>query len=96
MTSFGTMQLGVAADSLDKAEEGLDDLPLTPRVRELQKWRLALLTVLHGIMRDVPRITDDQRDEVITRVEALAAEVADIRRELRVMVEQETLPPSRG
>ncbi len=69
--------IDLAAEAVLVAEEGLADLPTSPRVRELDRRVAALKSVLRGVAREVLR---PQHRRIASDAVRLAGEVLDCRR----------------
>ena len=78
-TEDNRSQIDIAAEAVERAEDGLEGLPLSADVRRLQRRVLALKTVLLGVVRDVPTLSDEQRENLARDAMALVIEVLDRR-----------------
>jgi hypothetical protein len=69
--------VGLAAEAVSLAEDGLAELPMSPCVRDLHRRVAALKSVLRGDARDV--LTREQHRKLANDAMALACEVMDWR-----------------
>jgi hypothetical protein len=71
------MPIDLAAEAVLVAEEGLADLPTSPRVRDLHRRVAALKSVLRGVAREVLR---PHHRRIASDAVRLAGEVLDCHR----------------
>ena len=72
----------LAAQALEEAEEALDGLPDTASVRKLQARLAPLKTVLMGVVREQPKLTDAQEAKLASDVIRLARDAIELRMRL--------------
>jgi hypothetical protein len=78
-TEDNRSQFAIAAEAVERAEGGLQGLPQSADVRRLHRRVLALKTVLLGVVRDVPTLSEEQREGLARDALALVIEVLDCR-----------------
>jgi hypothetical protein len=78
-TEDNRSQIAIATEAVQRAEDGLQGLPQSADVRRLQRRVLALKTVLLGVVRDVPTLSEEQREILARDAMALVIEVLDCR-----------------
>jgi hypothetical protein len=72
----------LAVQAIEEAEEALVGLPQTAAVRVLQGRVQALKTVLYGLIREVPRLSDAQRAKAAEEALVLSREAIELRQRL--------------
>jgi hypothetical protein len=72
----------LAAQALEEAEDALEGLPDTTSVRKLQARLAPLKTVLVGIVREQPRLTDTQEARLASDAIRLARDAIELRARL--------------
>jgi hypothetical protein len=72
--------ISIAVEALNLAEDSHVALPQSPDMRQLHRRMLAMRSVLHGLARDIPRLSADQREKLVRGAMALAREVSEINR----------------
>jgi hypothetical protein len=75
-TEDNRSQFDIAVEAVERAEGGLHGLPQSAEVRSLHRRVLALKTVL---LRDVPTLSEQQREGLARDAMALVIEVLDCR-----------------